>query len=83
MTKEPKTLDELMAEYEPERLAEIARDEARRNTPAAQAALEAKKREEFRRGVRLGWWDADGNPLTSEDEPDEGEPDEGEDGDAE
>jgi hypothetical protein len=58
-----RTLDELMGEYEVERLAEIEQAEARRNAPAERARLEAKRKEEFERGVRNGWWDADGNPI--------------------
>lgn len=40
--------------------------------------LKAKSAEEFERGVRLGWWDADGNPITQETDSD----DENEDDDA-
>lgn len=69
-----KPLNDLMEEYEAERLASIAQDEARRNTPEAQARLAAKKAEEFARGVRLGWWDEDGTPIPQdEDAEDEGE----------
>jgi hypothetical protein len=56
-----KPLSELMADFEAEHLANIARDEERRATPEAQAAAVAKRKAEFDRGVRLGWWDADGN----------------------
>jgi hypothetical protein len=65
------TLDELMADFERERAEEIAKDEARRSTPKAIAAAQARRKEEFARGVRLGWWDSDGNPV-EEDEDDEG-----------
>lgn len=41
-------------------------------TPEALARAAKKKAEEFERGVRLGWWDAEGNPLL----PDEPEDDE-------
>ena len=72
MSTQGRSLGELLNEWEPERLAEIAREEARANTPKARADLEAKKRDEFERGVRLGWWDADGVPLPqTEDEEDD------------
>lgn len=39
--------------------------------PVYQARIKAKKAEEFDRGVRLGWWDADGDPIAQDDdEPD-------------
>jgi hypothetical protein len=59
-------LNDFMADFEAERLAEIERDEARRNTPEAIAAREAKKRAEHEKGVRLGWWDEEGNSLIAE-----------------
>ena len=61
------------AEYEAERLAQIKRDEAARNTPGAVAAREAKKAAEFEKGVRLGWWDSEGNSLTVETDEEENE----------
>jgi len=36
-------LSDFLADFEAERLAEIARDEARRNSPAIKAALAAKR----------------------------------------
>ena len=57
------TLADLMPAYEAERAAEIERDEARRNTPEARAKNVAKVKEEHERGVRLGWWDEQGDPL--------------------
>lgn len=57
------TFNELMADYDKERLAEIARDEARRATPEAMAAHAKRKADEFALGVREGWWDKDGNPI--------------------
>ncbi len=65
-----KTLDELMGDWEAERLAQIAREEARRNAPAERARMEAKKKAEFDAGVRNGWWDANGNPIGDDDEDD-------------
>ena len=44
------TLDELMQEYEAERLAEIAKDE----TPEAIARREAKRKAEVEREIRQG-----------------------------
>ncbi len=63
-----KTLADLMGDYDAERKAEIARDEARRATPEEQARIAAKKAEEHERGVRLGWHDADGQPIPDPDE---------------
>ncbi len=63
-------------EYETERLAQIDRDEAARNTPEAVAAREAKKAAEFDKGVRLGWWDAEGNSLAVETDDEDEEEDE-------
>lgn len=74
--KPTQTLGDMMADYDAERLAEIERDEARRNTPEERARLEAKRKEEFERGVRLGWWTADGEPI---DQPDESEDEDAED----
>lgn len=65
-------LNELFDAFEADRLAEIAQDEARRNTPEALAAAQRKRAEEHERGVRLGWWDEDGTPIVEpEDDPDE------------
>ena len=51
----------------------MAREEADRYDrhlakPEVQAAIAKRKAEEFQRGVRLGWWDADGNPIEQPDE---------------
>ena len=59
--------------FEAERIAQIERDEARMNTPEAIAARAAKKLAEFEKGVRLGWWDAEGNSLIAETDDDEDE----------
>lgn len=70
-----KTLDELIAEYEPERLAEIAKDE----TPAAiarrNASREAEKQKEIRQGLRdeNGDWIEQPETDDSDDEPEDEE----------
>ncbi len=64
------------AEYETERLAQIERDEAARATPEAISARKIKKDAEFAKGVRLGWWDEDGNILTIETDDDSDEEEE-------
>ena len=48
--------------------AEKRRKQAERddNDPVLQERLRAKKQAEFERGVRLGWWDAEGNPIEDE-----------------
>lgn len=47
-------------------------DQARRESAGYDAKKAAAKREEeFRRGVRLGWWTEDGTPIPQEDPEDE------------
>lgn len=61
------TLADLMNNYNAEREAEIAREEARNSTPEALARIADKKAAELERGIRLGWLDAEGNPIESSD----------------
>jgi hypothetical protein len=70
-----KTLDELLAEEEPERLKRLAEDDARTHTPEAIARHAQRLKEEHERGVRLGWWDEEGNPFETEVDDDEAEGD--------
>lgn len=58
-----KTLWELAEEDAVARREQADREDA---DPVRQARLKAKRDEEFARGVRLGWHDADGNPLNVE-----------------
>ena len=53
-------------------------DQARREAAGYDPEKTAQKRaEEFRRGVRLGWWTEDGTPIQQEsDEVDDDEVDE-------
>ena len=44
------------------------KDAERADAPEAVVAREAKKRAEFERGVRLGWWNQDGAPLPQPDD---------------
>lgn len=71
----PKTLDELMADYETERLAEIAKAD----TPEAQARYAAKRKAEIESEIRQGLRDANGDwieqPEAEEDDEDETEDD--------
>lgn len=70
------TLDELFGEYEAERLAKINAED----TPEARARIEQRRKEEFEKGVRLGWWTEDGEPLPQPEDAEAGEEDdEGED----
>lgn len=46
------------------------------DTPEAAAERKRKQVKEFERGIRLGWWDANGNPLPQEDDEDDEEEDE-------
>lgn len=55
---------------------ELARAEADRldayyAKPEVQARLAAQKQAEFDKGVRLGWWDAEGNIIEQPEEADE------------
>lgn len=65
------TLDELMAEYEPERLAEIAKDE----TPEAKAKTLLKREAEIQKEIKQGLRDSHGDwieqPELNENEEDE------------
>ena len=78
MTGDRKTLDELTAEADRERIAQIDADD---KDPATIARREARKREEFEKDVRLGLRDADGNWIeqTEEDDLDEDEEGDGDD----
>ena len=48
-----------------------AEAEAQDADPVYQARMKVKKREDFERGVRLGWWDANGDPIPQPKETDE------------
>ena len=71
-----------------EDIFKIAEEEARkaadeydayRARPEVQAKLAAQDKAEFEKGVRLGWWDAEGNTIEQPEEDDEEEDEEGED----
>lgn len=55
----------------PADIAKREADLARHDSAAEVAKREAKRREEHERGVRLGWWDADGNPIDQDEEEEE------------
>lgn len=72
MSRVPETtLGDFMADFEADRIAAAAADEARYSSPEAVAAREARRLEDFERGVRLGWHDAEGNPLAADEEDDD------------
>jgi hypothetical protein len=73
--KERKTLDELLAETEVERQAEIAKD----FTPQAIARREAKAAAEKQREIERGLRDANGNWIEQDEAEDEEAEDEDED----
>lgn len=57
-----------------ETAADIARREAdlaKFDSPEQAAKRAARRQEDFDRGVRLGWWDAEGNPFTTDEDEDE------------
>jgi hypothetical protein len=64
-------------EYEAERLKalalELAEEDARNSTPAGLAKISKRKNEEHAKGVRLGWWDEEGNEIAAEEIEDEDE----------
>lgn len=39
--------------------------------PVYQARMANKRREDFERGVRLGWWTAEGDPIPQDEETDD------------
>jgi hypothetical protein len=59
------------AEYEAELLAAQEAELAAYDSPQAVADRAAKRQAEHEKGVRLGWWDADGNSLTPETDDDD------------
>ena len=76
MPQQPKTLDELMADYEPERQAALARDLARYDSPEEVAKREARRKaeeEQIEREIAAGTRNPDGSPIEDieEDEEDE------------
>lgn len=66
MNNRHKTLDELIAEDEPRMIAE-------REKSYDAATIAQRSKEEFERGVRLGWWNEDGESIEIEDDEDDGE----------
>lgn len=77
MSRQLLSLDELLAQMEPERQAKLAAEQAEYDDPANVAKRAARRQAEFESGVRLGFHDADGNPLPQPDEdkcPECGEP---------
>ena len=54
-----------------EAFEEQSRATGKANDAVDPVKLKAKLDAEFQRGVRLGWWDADGNPIAQDDDSDE------------
>ena len=71
-----KTLSELMEEEEERNREAHQRELDKYDSPEEVALREARRRDEFERGIRLGWWDADGNPIHDENDNDETDEDE-------
>lgn len=72
------TLDELFAEAEARRRVELAEQDEFDKTPEGLARIDkrqAEKRAEFEAGVRLGWWNEDGESLLSDDDEEDDEED--------
>jgi hypothetical protein len=74
MTK-PQTLDDLMADYEAERLAENARDLARYDSPEEVAKRAARQQRERDLAIREGWMTEDGEAIEQDEDEDEDEDD--------
>jgi hypothetical protein len=68
-----KSLFDLMNEETPADKAKREADLAKYDSPEEVAKREAKRKEEFERGVRLGWHDENGNPIDVEDDDEEDE----------
>lgn len=61
-----------LEEYEKELAEKNAAEMAKYDSPEEVARREARRKEDFEKGVRLGWWDENGDPIPSdEDEDDE------------
>lgn len=73
--EEARRLGETRAEVERER-AFHATPEGQRHLAEEQAARERKQQALHEQGVRLGWWDAEGNTIEADEEDDEDEEDE-------
>lgn len=70
------TLGDIFADYESERLAQIAKDQADYDRPENVAKRRAKAEREHERGVRLGWWKEDGTPIEQPDQIEDDDEDE-------
>lgn len=68
-----KTLDELLAEEEAATATERAADLARYDSPEEVAKREARRQADHEQGVRLGWWDENGDSVVPHDEGEEDE----------
>jgi len=66
-----KTLDDLFAEDEAQRLAEANTPERLAEDAAMAERNRVRSEAEFQRGVELGWFDQDGNSLLPDDPEDE------------
>lgn len=77
------TMDELMAEHEAEILAKANSPEGKAEQARLDARLKERLKAEHEKGVRLGWWDEEGNPLTDPEAEDEDEDEDGDEDDAE
>lgn len=83
MTRKTENMADLMAEYERELAAKADSPEGRAEWERSMARATERVAEEHAKGVRLGWWDEEGNPLTAEeDDEDEDEDEDGDDSDA-
>lgn len=69
--RELKSLDELMAEDEAASSEARAADLAKYDSPEEVAKRDRRRREEHEQGVRLGWWNEDGEPINVEAEDDD------------
>lgn len=66
-----------LEEYEKELAEKNAAELIKYDSPEEVAKRAARRKEDFDKGVRLGWWDENGDPIESaEDEDSDEEPEE-------
>ncbi len=67
------SIEDYLEEEAAKRRAQAIADE---QNPELQARLAAKRKDDHDRGVRLGWWDANGDPIPQDDEQQDGDDEE-------
>lgn len=65
-----------LEEYEKELAEKNAAELAKYDSAEEVAKREVRRKEEFEKGVRLGWWNEDGDPLESDEDAEDEDEDE-------